>query len=373
MVWARRLFGPAVALLSGVVLSTSFGFLHIHSGRSANPDPLFALVVLLTVVALWAAGKQPWHRAWLGPLLAAAFLLKGMAVLMPLSIVAGVEMGRWRSRSAPVSLAATLVSIVLFVVPVGAWALARWQFDEWQFLQRVVIDDFLGHAFFALEGHARTPLYYVDVLQQHHYDWLVAGAAAWLLFPVPWSRIRGLSRFGQSANGTRLLLGCWAAATFLIPTLMQSRLPWYLNAFYPAFALGVGVVLARGFREITVARRARAIILVTVTVVAVAVAEGKLLWYSVEHRDVTSSIQGLLLAEKAQLAGHRVFRDDWQDADSFVASALVGVERRTALDTAGFLRDSAPGDYLIRAGHSSDPRLVLVRSNGRDALFVRPD
>ena len=90
LIWTRRSLGPTTALLAGVVLATSFGFIHIHAGRSANTDALFTLIVLLTVVTLWAEQRMRWARVWLGPLLAAAFLLRGMAVLMPLGIVAVV-------------------------------------------------------------------------------------------------------------------------------------------------------------------------------------------------------------------------------------------------------------------------------------------
>ena len=84
MWWARRLAGAAVSLLSGVVLATCFAFLHEHAGRSANTDALFTLLMLLSVVAIWAAdARGRWHVAWIGPIVAAAFLLRGMAILMP--------------------------------------------------------------------------------------------------------------------------------------------------------------------------------------------------------------------------------------------------------------------------------------------------
>ena len=35
--------------------------------------------------------------------------------------------------------------------------------------------------------------------------------------------------------------------TVLIPTLMQTKLAWYLNPFYPLFALLVGRTFAQGF------------------------------------------------------------------------------------------------------------------------------
>ena len=87
MLWAKRAFGAATAILAGLVLSTTHGFIYVHSGRSANTDALFTLFTLLTVVILWVAEHRAWLLVWLGPILAAVFLLRGMAVLMPLTMV----------------------------------------------------------------------------------------------------------------------------------------------------------------------------------------------------------------------------------------------------------------------------------------------
>src|SRR6188768_3681955 len=87
--WCRRALNATTAILATLVLSTTFGFLYVHSARSGNPDAWLALDILLTVITLWSAMTSPWRLVWLGPLAAAAFLLKGMAVLLPLSIVVG--------------------------------------------------------------------------------------------------------------------------------------------------------------------------------------------------------------------------------------------------------------------------------------------
>src|SRR5262249_10886795 len=50
MAWVRRAIGGGVSLMAGLVLATSFAFIHVHSGRSANTDALFTLLVLLTVI-----------------------------------------------------------------------------------------------------------------------------------------------------------------------------------------------------------------------------------------------------------------------------------------------------------------------------------
>ena len=77
-----------VGIFSAFVLATCFGFLYVHSGRTANPDALMTLFLLLIVIVLDASRDAPGRRVWLGPLLAGVFFLKGMAVVMPLLLIA---------------------------------------------------------------------------------------------------------------------------------------------------------------------------------------------------------------------------------------------------------------------------------------------
>ena len=378
--WARRAFGPAIALFAGLVLSTTFGFVYVHSGRTAETDALFALLILLTVVALWAEEKQPWHRAWLGPIAAAVFLLRGMAVLMPLAIALAVLIGRDQKPLQPppgrprrLLPLPTISAAILFAVPVGAWAVARWRVDHWKFFELMINYDFVARSFTVIEEHPGTPLYYLNILQKHQYDWLLAGAVALVLFPISRQRLRArLMPLWYGADGTGVLLGSWAGVTFLIPTAMRTKLPWYLNPFYPVFALAIAWILVRAVsqdRHGSSGRRQALLAIVIVT--ALGVAEGKILWYSFHYRDVNKTAQGLLLQERKRLKNRRVFFDEWARADIFVSGGVVGADRRSAIPFENFRRDSRPGDCLVSAQRLADPDLVLLRSGRRRSLYCR--
>ena len=367
--WSRRYFGPAVALLASLVLATSFAFMYVHSGKSADTDAMFTLLILLTIVTLCAAERRPWTLAWLGPIAGATFMLRGMAVLMPLLIVVIVEAFRWhtwRERVKPFAVAA-----LLFTAPVATWIVARWQVDRWKFLERLFFFDFVARTTDALNGHAGNVLYYFDILQRHHYDWLVAAAVSVALFPVSLARIRSaLPERWRANRALTVVLGAWIGVTFIVPTLMTTKVPWYLNPFYPVFALGVGWLVVRALSGDGhhVRRRVMAAVLLAVIVVA----ESRLIWTSYYRRDPSRSVQGLLLAERDQLRGHRVYRDErWNNADMFVADALVGAERGLSPDLGHFLRESRRGDYLLSAPEVQDASLTLVIEDGRRALYRR--
>ena len=372
VVWSRRLFGPPVALLAGTVLATTFGFLHVHSGRTANTDALFTLLVTLVAITLSAEERRPWRRVWLGPLMAAAFLLRGMGFLMPFAIVVMVDVLRrsgWRQRLMP-----TGIALLLFLVPTAAWAVARYHLDEWMFFERMFNYDFLARSVTALDGHTGGPFYYVKILLKHQYAWVAACVVAAILCPLPLAKRRAALVFWRSDDGLPVVLAAWASCTLLIPTLMATKTPWYLNTFYPLFALGVARILVYGFSRTssTPSLHARLVTLSVVTLLALAVAESKLWAYSFHYRDLSRSAQGLLLAEGDRLAGRRVYREELDRSATFVAG-LVGAELHTVSSYAEFLLVSRPGDFLLLSSRPHHRRhdLRVVRSGAGHWLLVR--
>jgi 4-amino-4-deoxy-L-arabinose transferase-like glycosyltransferase len=264
------------------------------------------------------------------------------------------------------------VAVLLFVVPVGAWVLARWRLDRWQFLERLFNYDFVARTLTTIEGHPGTPLYYLHILAKHHYDWLLAALIAVVLFPVPWPQVQRLVRFWRSSDRLTIVLTSWALATLLIPTVMATKLPWYLNAFYPVFALGVAWILAHALSMTSRIPGGRGTFLAVSIVAAGAFAEAKLLWYSFHHRDLRRSVQGLLLEEKDRLRGHRVFRRDWDYGEIFILGGLVGAEWRPS-GLEHFRRDGRPGDCFVssRSMDVEDPAIVLIRTHARHSLYCR--
>ena len=319
--WSRRLFGALPALLSSLVLSTTFGFLYVHSGRSGNPDAWLTLAIVLTMFVLWSARTVPARLAWLGLPLAGVFLLKGTAVLLPLLMIVCVLTWRrqWRDSLMPLTAAGAI-----FIIPAGAWAIARWRFDGWRFFDAMLNYDLIARTLHQLEGHEHGWLFYLYQLQKDHYDWL---AVTLILIAVI-----ALTRHERTARAlipidrdTRNLLIVWAVTTLVVPSVMATKLPWYLNPFYPVFALGVAVVIASAFNafSLTGRRRERAMV-VGMVVAGFALAEGKLIWYSYHARDLSESLQQFFLASTELVEGRRVLQETWDPADQFVLEHIAG-------------------------------------------------
>jgi 4-amino-4-deoxy-L-arabinose transferase-like glycosyltransferase len=365
--WSSIRFGRRVALFGCMVLATCFGFLHVHSGRTANPDALLALFLLLIVITLDASSERPWRRVWLGPLLAAVFLLKGMAILMPLLLVVLVEARRrWPAPQRWLPLA---VASMLALVPTMAWAIPRWNSDGPLFFERIFFQDFVALTTTALDGHSHSPLFYLDILVKHHYDWIVAALTVVILFPpASWVTVRRMLAFWRSADDRTRILGFWTAIALLVPMAMRTNLPWYINPLYPMFSLGVGWLLAYGFsgREAPSHHRP---LLAAMVVMAAVLAEGKLIWYSYNYRGLERSVQGLLLAEAERVRGARVF-GQWDRADAIVLKGLVGAKVADGSLTE-FLQHSEPGDFLVLPAHEDHDGLVQLATYGGHTLYRR--
>ena len=371
MWWARRRFGEPTGLLGGLVLSSMFAFFYVHSGRTANTDAINTLLVVLTAVTVSEARGARWRLLWLGPIFAAVFLLRGMAVLMPAVIALAAAV--WSRQARRDRLAPAAGALLLFAIPVGAWMLARWRLDGWAFIARLFWYDFVARSVSNIEEHPGSVFYYLNILQKHHYDWLAAALAAWSLFPPSREQLRSVAGALRTGAGPVTVLAAWGAAALGIPTLMSTKLAWYLHPFYPVFAIAVGAILAHAAAAAmgSGAARWRRVALIAVVGLAVGVAEGRMIWYSYTYRNLRRDPQGLLLDERNALRGRQVFGATWDRADIFVAEAVVGARHRLAPDLADFLRDSRPGDYYRTSASLNHAAITLVRSNRRAHLYKR--
>jgi 4-amino-4-deoxy-L-arabinose transferase-like glycosyltransferase len=368
LTWGWRRVGPRAGLFGALVLSTSFGFLHVHSARSANPDALLTLLLLLIVITLDAAAERPWRRVWLGPLLAGVFFLKGMAVALPLLLIALIECRRRlpsRDRWLPLSAATAVAAI-----PIVLWGVARWRVDRHLFFERMFFQDFVDLSTSVLDNHRGSPLFYLTVLIKHQYDWLVAVAAVALLYPpASWRSFVSRLAFWRSRNEFVTVLGAWIAVALIVPSIMQTKAAWYINPLYPTFALGVGSALSYGFSQVD-GPRDRRILLSAAVVMALLVAEAKTLWYSKHYRALDRTSQGVLIAEADRLKGARIYSTSWELAELFVVRGLVRARPET-ITIDDFVMGAGLMDFIVLPANVSHPALTRIAVRGDYGVYQR--
>jgi 4-amino-4-deoxy-L-arabinose transferase-like glycosyltransferase len=371
--WTRQVRGAATAALAALVLATTYPFLYVHAGRSANTDALLALVITLMFATLWRARREAGAALWLGPLTAAALMLKGPGALgFIVPMLAADVAARWRSGAFDRGWRGRLLAGgVLGALPVGAWALARWRVDGWMFLGRLVTHDILTRASTGIEGHSEPLHYYVQVLLRHHYDWLTVTTVALAVAPVVWRRAWAwLTRDGDAH--ARLIVAGWLAGTVAVPTCVHTKLAWYLTPFYPGAAVLTAFAVHEAWQALRGAGhggRARA--LAALTVSAVLVAEGRLVYRSVVMLDLDRSAQGLLLAHADTVRGARVFAAVCPYPEAFLARVAGGTCVATA-DAATARRAAVTGDLWLDGAAAEVPGLVVLGRNRRASLHRVP-
>ena len=366
--WTRRCFGPAVALMAGLVLEHELriSLRPFRAERQSRRTPRLAHTVDSRHIV--GARQNPWRRAWLGPIAAAVFLLKGPAVLMPLTIIVGAECAYPRRKGT--EWRADLAAVLLFLSPIAIWAIARWQVDGWLFFRHMLQNDLIGVTTKVLDGHTGGPLYYANVLQKNHFDWLAAGVLSCLLAPFSWSALRThVDRLSarRCDSGHRHLGGRRRAHSHrdadeatLVP---QFVLPGLCNRRGVA---GRARAVTRGTeqrpssgglrdRRHRLLRRRMPLDLV-----------------SYHMRDLAGHVQGMLLADGKTVSGRTVFGARWDHADRFVLMAIrAGAEEATGVND--FMAKSESGDYLVAVREFDHPALVQVRRNAGYVLYQRRD
>ena len=260
---------------------------------------------------------------------------------------------------------------MLGAVPILIWAIARWRVDGWRFLGRLVSYDIVGRATAGVEGHAEPVHYYLLVLLRHHYDWLAVTVLALVLAPAVARRAwRWLTADGEAH--ARLLVAGWMAATVVVPTLVPTRLAWYLTPFYPGAAVLTALAVHQAWQTLRVGgHRRRAGAVMALAVIATCVAEGRLAYRSLVMLDLDRSAQGLILAHQDTVDGARVFAATCPAPEAFLAAAAGGA-CVTAADAAAARRLARPGDLWIDAPAAIVPGFERLGVNRRASLHRVP-
>jgi hypothetical protein len=172
--------------------------------------------------------------------------------------------------------------------------------------------------------------------------------------------------FWRAPQIAPVVVGAFIVASLAVPTAMQTKLPWYLNPFYPVFALVVGWLVARALEAPSAAKRRSC---AAVFVLMALVAEARIGYYSFAYRDLDHHQQGLLLRDAAALRGHHVHAAAWAPADQFVLEAIAGGQAVTSRDPLPTSWSDADDDYLLASGATDQQDLKSVACGGAVCLY----
>jgi len=226
MSMTRRIAGAGTAIVAGVILTTSFGFLGHHAARSGDLDmPLTLLLVLFLTVAPSLADIRA-ARLGAGLVLALAFLLKSFAILPFVLAVAVYGLitrgaGTWRVWPAP---------IAILVVVAATWAVARSVAENsWEFVRRMFVEDLLLRSTTQIDPGGNSGWDYIGALFDRFAPWPIV-----VLLALGASRCFARQRM---SSDSATLLWCFVLIPLAFFTVARTHHSWYIIPIYPAFAI----------------------------------------------------------------------------------------------------------------------------------------
>lgn len=230
---AWRWWGTASGFTAWIVLLTTnqlfitnpAGYFATHTFRSADLD---ALLIAFMIVAFAACASLKKCSVIAGLATGLGVLTKGPFGFVPLVIATLLFI---RKKRYFCSLWTAWIVGAAVAVPWYLYMTARFGST---FLSAGIGYHLIDRAISPLEGHASSPLFYVWVLASRSVflSWeLLAGSLIWLTVKKKFTDMRVLYSV------------CMTVVLFLIPTVVQTKLAWYILPVYPFAALTIAAAV----------------------------------------------------------------------------------------------------------------------------------
>jgi len=223
------------------------------TGTAATTDATLLLFILLAewvFVRAWLHGPRRWHVPAMGAAIGLAMLTKGPAGLaVPiLSIGTCLALAKGRSEAGPFAgrlALAALLGIVIFL----AWGLPANAATGGAYWRIAIVERLPARLFTAMESHGGQGVI-PFLLHLPYYPLVLAiGFLPWTMFLslVPGSFRIALPESGtswaRSPQGLLTLLVGMILPTFVLMTLVVTKLPHYIQPVFPWFAILVAYAL----------------------------------------------------------------------------------------------------------------------------------
>jgi 4-amino-4-deoxy-L-arabinose transferase-like glycosyltransferase len=226
MLLTRRVAGRRAAILAGIFIATSFGFLAHHGARSGELDAPLALLMFISLMLAPRMFDSRVARLALGLVLSLAFLLKSFAILPFVAALGAYGLltrgtAAWRAWVLPVCITVGVTAI---------WAVARCAAeDSNEFVRRMFVEDLLLRSTTAIDPVRPSWLDYLGALFDRLAPWPLIVLIAWALS----------ARFAQRrlSGDFACLLWCYCLIPLLLFTLARTHHSHYIIPLYPAWAI----------------------------------------------------------------------------------------------------------------------------------------
>lgn len=202
----------------------------VRHGRLAMLDGALVCFFLLMMYCVLRSRRDLRWGLGVGLGFGLACLTKGAVGLLLGTIAVGFML--WDT---PRLLASGYLWLGMFLgsAPIVAWYWAQWQRYGSLFLGENLVNQSFSRLWNPVEGNQGPLWYYLVELLKYTLPWLIFLPQA---FKLAWEH--------RNWSWAKLVL-VWSGVYFLVISIMQTKLPWYIMPLYPALALVGGALLSQ--------------------------------------------------------------------------------------------------------------------------------
>ncbi|AMQ20714.1 glycosyltransferase family 39 protein [Geobacillus zalihae] len=245
--FVKKRFGSMAAIVSLLALSTSTQYLLNHCARTGDADSLFVFFFTLSILSLLAARRQTRWLYAAGLACSLAFLTKSwhagnilLIMVLYFLITRQWESGRWRAwwRAA-----------LTFVVPVLAWAFARYHYDGFSFFKQMIGYDLLLRSTRPIEGHIGDETYYGIILVHFFFWWLALLVGIMVISYMQGVRLLAFEGTDHRLKEDVIGILLWICVPLLMFTIAKTKIRWYILPVYPPLCMLIGICASQLWRK----------------------------------------------------------------------------------------------------------------------------
>ena len=231
-----RLMNRWPAFLGALVLLSSSHY--VHFARFGMTDAPLTFFISLALYFFWLGHERNRYLIFSGIAIGLAVMTKSFAGFFVFPII---WIYCWWSKDVEILTRSSYWIGVMIVAAIALpWNLYELVTNRSGYVNEAIVKHLFLRTFTSLEGHTGNLYYYIRILVNKYHPWILVAIVS-----APFFLFKSIKkRFKED-----IFLTVWMFFIFLVITLMQTKLDWYILPLYPALSLTVGYLLAKIFGE----------------------------------------------------------------------------------------------------------------------------
>lgn len=328
------------AIVGMTALSTNYLFVVWHAGRTGDVDAIFTLIFTIVIYFLIKIEKDIKYLYLCGIVYSSSFLLKSYASIQIIAVVGLILI--CTGSLFKLKLKQLLIFLSCSFIPILIWMAARYSFDGFTFLKKMITYDVLARSTSTIEGQKGSILYYVVYSISYNFHWVVYIIILLSVYLI-------INKFKVNFKNNKFLkltTIIWALVPFILFSLSKSKLVWYINTVYPAVSILIGWVTYSIYINRHISEKLKNVILILFIICSL-FGETRIL-LKIKNENIPDS-QKIFIELKNKVEGKNIniyYDSEWTQANRFIVEVLDNMNPKEE-SKENFLSKKLKGIYVL--------------------------